>query len=53
MYFLHRCTGEGSDGSKRVNWVKKAEDQEMQKFVNSSFIDSEQTWLKLAQAPST
>ncbi|KAK3040058.1 hypothetical protein RJ639_029394 [Escallonia herrerae] len=40
----HDCSGPGSDTSKRVEWVKKLSDEELQSLTSISYIDSE-GWL--------
>ncbi|GLJ06788.1 hypothetical protein SUGI_0048200 [Cryptomeria japonica] len=51
-YGEYKCTGSGSDRSKRVDWSHQLTDDEAALFLNISFIDGDQ-WLDLTKSNVT
>lgn len=44
-YYEYRCSGPGSNTSKRVSWAKHLADEETKQLLSCCFIDPQQSWL--------
>lgn len=47
-YYEYRCSGPGSNMSKRVPWAKQLRDEDAEQFLSCCFIDQNQSWLTAA-----
>ena len=45
MLFPSRCSGPGSNQSKRVSWAKQLRDDDIKQLLSWRFIDPQQSWL--------
>eukprot|EP00249_Psilotum_nudum_P016608 c25903_g1_i1 orf=408-1382(+) len=44
-YYEYRCTGPGSNLSRRAQWARRLKDQEAEQFLSIRFIDPQESWL--------
>eukprot|EP00250_Pteridium_aquilinum_P004231 c14457_g1_i1 orf=377-1345(-) len=49
-YYEYSCSGPGSNTLKRVPWVKQMKSEDAKQFLSYSFIDPQQSWLRVANS---